>query len=223
MIRVVLADDQELVRAGLRMILEAEDDIEVVAEAGDGVTAVQLVLELLPDIVLMDIRMPRMDGLEAMTDLLAHQPSLRILVLSTFDTDEYVHRALAGGASGFLLKSAPPARLVQGVRLALSGEALLAPSITRRLIEEWVQRPPQPSGVVEGPLASLTARELDVLERIGLGASNAEISAALVLGEATVKTHINRIFAKLGVRDRVQAVLVAYETGLVRPGQRTVR
>jgi DNA-binding NarL/FixJ family response regulator len=220
MIRLLIADDQDLVRAGLRMILEAQDDIEVIAEAGDGVEAVALAKEHEPDLVLMDIRMPRLDGLEATARLALDLPALRIIMLSTFDNDEYVYRALAAGASGFLLKSTPPNRLIDGVRLAVSGEALLAPSITRRMIEEWVSKPAPGSGP-SPRLDPLTQRELEVLTYIGRGKSNAEISTALFLSESTVKTHINRILAKLGLRDRVQAVVFAYECGLVTPGAQT--
>jgi DNA-binding NarL/FixJ family response regulator len=202
------------------MILEAQDDIDVIAEAGDGVEAIALAKEHEPDLVLMDIRMPRIDGLEATARLAQDMPALRIIILSTFDNDEYVYRALAAGASGFLLKSTPPTRLIDGVRLAVSGEALLAPSITRRMIEEWVRRPAPGAG--HSPrLDPLTQRELEVLTQIGRGKSNAEISTALFLSESTVKTHINRILAKLGLRDRVQAVVFAYECGLVTPGART--
>jgi DNA-binding NarL/FixJ family response regulator len=220
MIRLLIADDQDLVRVGLRMILEAQDDIEVIAEAGDGVEAIALAKEHEPDLVLMDIRMPRIDGLEATARLAQDMPALRIIILSTFDNDEYVYRALTAGASGFLLKSTPPTRLIDGVRLAVSGEALLAPSITRRMIEEWVRRP-APGAGPSPRLDPLTQRELEVLTQIGRGKSNAEISTALFLSESTVKTHINRILAKLGLRDRVQAVVFAYECGLVTPGART--
>jgi DNA-binding NarL/FixJ family response regulator len=220
MIRLLIADDQDLVRVGLRMILEAQDDIEVIAEAGDGVEAIALAKEHEPDLVLMDIRMPRIDGLEATARLAQDMPALRIIILSTFDNDEYVYRALTAGASGFLLKSTPPTRLIDGVRLAVSGEALLAPSITRRMIEEWVRRPAPGAGPAPR-LDPLTQRELEVLTQIGRGKSNAEISTALFLSESTVKTHINRILAKLGLRDRVQAVVFAYECGLVTPGART--
>jgi DNA-binding NarL/FixJ family response regulator len=220
MIRLLIADDQDLVRVGLRRILEAQDDIEVIAEAGDGVEAIALAKEHEPDLVLMDIRMPRIDGLEATARLAQDMPALRIIILSTFDNDEYVYRALTAGASGFLLKSTPPTRLIDGVRLAVSGEALLAPSITRRMIEEWVRRP-APGAGPSPRLDPLTQRELEVLTQIGRGKSNAEISTALFLSESTVKTHINRILAKLGLRDRVQAVVFAYECGLVTPGART--
>lgn len=218
MISVGIADDQELVRAGFRMILDAQDDIEVVAEAADGAAALAMVDTHAPDVVLMDIRMPGIDGLEATRRLSGRGHSAPyILVLTTFDTEEYVYEALRSGASGFLLKTAPPSRLVEAVRLIVSGEALLAPSVTRRLIETYVRRPP-PSHTIPARLQLLTARELDVLRAVGRGRSNSEIAADLVVSEATVKTHINRLFTKLGVRDRVHAVVLAYECGLIEPG-----
>jgi DNA-binding NarL/FixJ family response regulator len=218
-IRIVLADDQALVRAGMRMVLHSAGDMTVVAEAEDGDQAVRLTAEHAPDIVLMDIRMPRRDGLEATRAILAgERGDTRVLMLTTFDTDEYVYRALRAGASGFLLKTAPPERLIDAVRCVCDGEALLAPSITRRLIEEYLRRPPASSG--RERLDALTDREREVLGLIGRGRSNAEIAATLVIADATVKTHVNRIIAKLGVRDRAQAVMIAYETGLVAPGQR---
>jgi DNA-binding NarL/FixJ family response regulator len=218
MIRVVVADDQALVRAGFRMILQAQPDIEVVGEAEDGAQAVTITHEHDPDVVLMDIRMPGIDGLEATQRLLqGGAPRPHVLMLTTFDTDEYVYRALRAGASGFLLKTAPPARLIEAVRIVAAGEALLAPAITRRLIESFVRRPPPGSGTPPG-LTALTEREVKVLTMAARGMSNLEIARSLVVSEATVKSHINRIFAKLSIRDRVQAVVLAYETGLVTPG-----
>ena len=218
MIRVVVADDQALVRAGLRMILQAQPDIEVVGEAEDGAQAVAITREHDPDVVLMDIRMPGVDGLEATQRLLHDSPPRpNILMLTTFDTDEYVYRALRAGASGFLLKTAPPARLIEAVRTIAAGEALLAPTVTRRLIESFVRRPP-PGSATPPQLDALTEREVQVLTLAARGMPNLQIAQSLFLSEATVKSHINRIFAKLGIRDRVQAVVLAYETGLVTPG-----
>jgi DNA-binding NarL/FixJ family response regulator len=217
MIRILLCDDQALVRAGLRMILEEQSDLEVAGEAGDGEQALALAARLDPDVILMDIRMPRMDGIAATRELLAPGAgSPKVLVLSTFDEDEYVYAALKAGASGFMLKSAPPDELVRAVRLAHEGQALLAPEVTRRLIETYVS---QPMPVQEGTFGELTERELEVLRLIASGLSNPEISETLVVSEATVKSHVNRIFSKLGVRDRVQAVILAYERGLVTPGR----
>ena len=216
--RVLIADDQALVRAGFRMILESQEDMEIVGEAEDGAEALMLARELAPDVVLMDIRMPGLDGLEATRRLLLNgHNGAHVLVLTTFDADEYVYEALKAGAAGFLLKSAPPARLVEAVRLVASGEALLAPTITRRLIEDYVRRPP-PGARSPKELEHLTDRELQVLKLIARGLSNAEIAAKLVVSEATVKTHVNRVLSKLDLRDRVQAVVLAYETGLAQPG-----
>jgi DNA-binding NarL/FixJ family response regulator len=218
--RIVIADDQALVRAGFRMILEAQPDLEVIGEAEDGEAAVAVVRRQHPDVVLMDIRMPRLDGIEATRRLTATDDwTGQILILTTFDLDEYVYGALRAGASGFLLKDVTPEHLVAAVRIVAAGEALLAPSITRRLIERYT-RPPA-AGVAEGgdALATLTPREQEVLELIARGLSNAEIADHLVLGEATVKTHVGRVLAKLGLRDRVQAVVLAYEAGVVRPGE----
>jgi DNA-binding NarL/FixJ family response regulator len=216
--RVLIADDQALVRAGFRMILESQHDIDIVGEAEDGAQAVTLARELSPDVVLMDIRMPGLDGLEATRRLLLDGPNgTHVLVLTTFDADEYVYAALKAGAAGFLLKSAPPAHLIEAVHLVASGEALLAPSITRRLIEDYVRRPP-PGARSPKELEDLTDRELEVLKLIARGLSNAEIAATLFVSEATIKTHVNRVLSKLDLRDRVQAVVLAYETGLVQPG-----
>jgi DNA-binding NarL/FixJ family response regulator len=216
--RVVIADDQTLVRSGFRMILGAAG-IPVVAEAADGRQAVAAVLKHRPDVVLMDIRMPEMDGLEATRRILAAQAgaSCRVIILTTFDLDQYVYTALTAGASGFLLKDVSPEQLVAAVRLVRSGDALLAPSITRRLIQQFAPRPAAPAA--PGDLSGLTPRELEVLRLVARGLSNAELAAQLTLSEATVKTHVARILAKLGLRDRVQAVVLAYETGLTAPGQ----
>jgi DNA-binding NarL/FixJ family response regulator len=200
------------------MILESEEDIEIVGEASDGAQALAQVRELQPDVVVMDIRMPGMDGLEATRRLLAGgSDAPRVLILTTFDLDEYVYEAMRLGASGFLLKSVRPRQLPDAVRTVAEGEALLAPSVTRRLVEQFV-RLPSPGGGIPTPLAELTERELDVLRLIADGKSNAEIAASLYLSEATIKTHVNRVLTKLRLRDRVQAVVLAYESGLVRPG-----
>ena len=224
--RVVIADDQALVRGGFRLILTAAG-IEVVAEAADGAQAVAAVRRHRPDVVLMDIRMPELDGIEATRRILAAGPALtgvRILILTTFDLDQYVYAALAAGASGFLLKDVTPEHLVAAVRLVQTGDALLAPSITRRLVERFAPAaraaaaPPGPAGAAGPGLSALTPREREVLGLIARGLSNAEIAATLTLSEATVKTHVARILTKLGLRDRVQAVVLAYETGLVAQG-----
>jgi DNA-binding NarL/FixJ family response regulator len=217
-IRVVIADDQALVRGGFRSILEGQPDIEVIDEAEDGVQAVELARQHAPDVVLMDIRMPRMDGIAATRAVLGGAGAVvRVLVLTTFDHDEYVYEALRAGASGFLLKSAPPRELAGAIRTVAAGDALLAPDITRRLIQDYISRP-HPSTVPPPTFETLTPRETEVLMLIARGRSNGEIAAQLYLSEPTVKTHITRVFAKLGVRDRVQAVVLAYETGLVQPG-----
>jgi DNA-binding NarL/FixJ family response regulator len=213
MIRILIADDEALVRGGLRMILEAQPDLEVVGEACDGRDALTQARELAPDLVLMDIRMPGTDGLEA-TRRLASEAAPKVLVLTTFDLDEYVYEAIRAGASGFLLKSAPPHQLVEGVRAVMAGDALLAPEITRRLLERFIQRPP-PGAQTPAEFADLTTRELEVLRLIADGLSNAEIAATLFLSEATVKTHVNHILTKLRLRDRVQAVALAYRTNLM--------
>jgi DNA-binding NarL/FixJ family response regulator len=213
--RILIADDQALVRGGLRMILEAQPDLEVVGEASDGREALARARELQPDLVLMDIRMPDLDGLGATRQLLAgREPAPKVLVLTTFDIDEYVYEAIHAGASGFLLKSTPPPQLVAGVRAVMAGDALLSPEITRRLLDRFTRRPP-PSAGAPAELAELTPRELEVLRLIADGRSNAEIAATLVLSEATVKTHVNHILTKLRLRDRVQAVALAYRSGLM--------
>jgi DNA-binding NarL/FixJ family response regulator len=216
-IRVLIADDEALVRGGFRMILEAQPDLQVVGEAADGQQALTHVRELAPDVVLMDIRMPVMDGLEATRRLLSSPTPPKVVMLTTFDLDEYVYQAMKAGASGFLLKTAPPSELTAAVRAVVGGEVLLSPPITRRLVEQFVRRPP-PGHDLPPNLRALTAREVQVLRLVARGLSNAEIARVLFLGEATVKTHLNRVLAKLDLRDRVQAVVLAYETGLVTPG-----
>jgi len=218
-LRVLIVDDQALVRAGFRMILEAEQDIEVVGEAADGLEAIAEATRLEPDVVLMDVRMPELDGIEATRRLLANgSVDTKVVMLTTFDMDEYVYDALHAGASGFLLKDVPPEQLVDGIHAVASGDALLAPSITRRLIEEFVRSGPGPTSPPPAGLDELTARELEVLRLIARGLSNAEIAKALFVGETTVKTHVAHVLMKLGLRDRVQAVVLAYESGVVQPG-----
>jgi DNA-binding NarL/FixJ family response regulator len=221
--RVVIADDQELVRTGFRLILTARG-INVAGEAADGAEAVTAVRRLRPDVVLMDIRMPNMDGLEAARQILAQAPACRVIMLTTFDLDAYVYAALAAGASGFLLKDVTPAHIAAAVRLVDTGDALLAPSITRRLVERYASSAARTAGHAAPPtvhrdLAVLTPREREVLALMGRGLSNSELAQELTLSEATVKTHVARIFAKLTLRDRAQAVVLAYETGLVAPGE----
>jgi DNA-binding NarL/FixJ family response regulator len=217
-IRVVLVDDQAMVRTGLRMVLAAEPDIEVVGEAADGASGVRVVAETVPDVVLLDIRMPGMDGLEAARRILAADLPTKVVVLTTFDEDEYVAAALRAGVSGFLLKVAPPEDLVVAVRTVAAGQGLLDPAVTLRVIESFAAAP-APDPVRAGALAQLTDRETDVLSLLAAGLSNAEIAARLYLGEATVKTHVSRLLLKLGLRDRVQAVAFAYESGLITPGR----
>jgi DNA-binding NarL/FixJ family response regulator len=217
---VLIVDDQALVRAGFRMILEAEDDMEVVGEAADGRGAVTEARRLRPDVVLMDVRMPDVDGIEATRRLLAGDGSaVKIVMLTTFDMDEYVYDALRAGASGFLLKDVPPEQLLDGIRAVARGDALLAPSVTRRVIEEFVRRPPASVRTLPPKLEELTARELEVLKLIARGLSNAEIATQLFVSETTVKTHVAHVLMKLDLRDRVQAVVAAYESGLVQPGE----
>ena len=220
-IRVLLCDDQALVRSGFRMILETREDLEVVGEAEDGVQALELTWRQLPDVVLMDVRMPRLDGVEATRRLVAAGSEARVLILTTFDLDEYVFEALRAGASGFLLKDVQPAQLVDAVRVVAHGEALLAPTVTRRLLDRFAGSLP---GAPEPPapeLAELTDREREVLALLADGLSNAELAERLFLSETTVKTHVSSILRKLGLRDRVQAVVLAYQAGLVSPGSRS--
>jgi DNA-binding NarL/FixJ family response regulator len=216
-IRVVIADDQELVRAGFRMILEAQNDIEVVGDAADGEAAVKATRALDPDVVLMDLRMPGTDGIEATRRIVAAGSRARVLMLTTFDVDEHVYDAMKVGASGFMLKNAPPQRLVDAVHATAAGEAQLAPEIVQRMVQEFVRRP-TPGATRPSELEELTNRELDVLKLVARGLSNAEIATELFLGEATVRTHVSRVLTKLRVRDRTQAVVLAYECGLVAPG-----
>lgn len=217
-VRVLLVDDEELVRSGFRLILESEPDIEVIGEAANGAEAVALTREIDPDVVLMDIQMPEMNGLEATRQIaeLGREDTSRVLILTTFEQDEYVYEALRAGASGFLLKRTPAADLVAAVRVIAAGEALLAPSVTRRLLDQFAQGP-APGGRDLEALAELTDREREVLELVAQGLSNAEIAEQLVLSGGTVKTHIKRIFMKLDLRDRTQAVILAYDVGLVEP------
>ena len=217
-IRVLLVDDQELVRAGFRMILDAEPDFDIVGEAADGLEALELADRHTIDVALMDIRMPNLDGIEATRRLLERSPATRVLMLTTFDLNEYVYEALRAGASGFMLKDAPPEQLVEAIRIVADGDALLAPEITRRVIEEYVSRPLAGDGHPPA-LEELTARELEVLRLVARGLSNGEIAEQLFLGETTVKTHVAHLLQKLRLRDRVQAVVLAYESGLVQPGR----
>jgi DNA-binding NarL/FixJ family response regulator len=214
-ITVVVADDQAMVRAGFRRLLEAEAEIDVVADAADGVQAVELVTRLKPAVALLDVRMPNMDGIEA-TRRITADSATRVVILTTFDLDEYVYDALRAGASGFLLKDAPPEQLIAAIHAAAAGDALISPSITKRLLAEFARRPRAEDSTPL--LASLTSREKDVVLLLGRGMSNGEIAGNLFLGEATVKTHVSNVLAKLNLRDRVQAVVFAYETGLVTPG-----
>jgi DNA-binding NarL/FixJ family response regulator len=219
-VRILIADDQALVRAGFRMILDAEEGLDVVGEASDGDEAVALAGEIVPDVVLMDIRMPQVDGIEATRRILAAAGDrlVRVLMLTTFDANEYVYEALRAGASGFLLKDVPPEQLAAGIRVVAQGEALLAPSITKRLIQEFASAGPAPAAPPEG-LDELTARELEVFKLVARGLSNAEIAAELIVSETTVKTHVARVLMKLRLRDRVQVVVLAYESGISVPGR----
>jgi DNA-binding NarL/FixJ family response regulator len=221
-ISVLIADDQALLRGGFRMILDAQEDVEVVGEAENGRQALAAARDLRPEVVLMDVRMPVMDGIAATRQIVTERLPCRVLVLTTFDQDEIVYDAMRAGASGFLLKSAPPARLVDGVRTVAAGDALLAPKITRRLVEEFVRRP-RPGQAVPAQVEELTDREREVLLLIARGLSNGEIADRFVVSDSTVKTHVNRIFQKLDLRDRVQAVVLAYESGLVQPGETAER
>jgi len=215
-LRIVLADDERLIRAGYRMTFDSESDLEVVGEAADGVEAVELAQRLVPDVVLMDVRMPRLDGIAATRAIVARDQAPAVLVVTTFDLDEYVFEALRAGATGFLLKDAPEAQLLAALRCATEGVALLSPTVTRRLVETFAPRAASPCEPVG--LCLLTSRESEVLTQIALGCSNAEIGRALAIGETTVKTHVSRLLMKLGLTSRSQAVVFAYETGLVRPG-----
>jgi DNA-binding NarL/FixJ family response regulator len=222
-VRVLLADDQALLRMGFRMVLEAEDDLEVVGEAADGDAAVSMVAALSPDVVLMDVRMPGTNGLEATERIVAEHPASKVLILTTFDLDEYAFAGLRAGASGFLLKDTRPADLVQAIRTVAHGDAVVSPRVTRRMLELFGQHLPSGpgAGAADGRdprLGRLTARELEVLQLVAEGLSNGEIAARLTVSETTVKTHVGNVLGKLELRDRVQAVVLAYETGLVRPG-----
>lgn len=216
-IRVLIADDQYLIRGGLRAIIDAEPDLQVVGEAGDGATAAREAVASRADVVLMDVQMPGTDGIEGVRLIIEERPETRVLMLTMFDLDEYVLGALRAGASGFLLKTTPPADLTAAIRASRNGGMLFAPSVTRRLVESYVKQPPPVDGVPE-QLATLTPRELEVFQAIARGLSNAEIGGQLYMGEATVKTHVTRILAKLGLRDRVQAVVLAYDCGWMRRG-----
>jgi DNA-binding NarL/FixJ family response regulator len=218
MIRVLLADDQSLVRTGFTMILDAQPGIEVVGEAGDGAAAVTMARALHPDVVLMDVRMPGTDGIAATAQITAERPATRVLILTTFDLDDYVHAGLRAGASGFLLKDVPAPDLVAAIRTVAAGESVLAPGATRRLIERFVPLLPGPAAETTDSLAALTAREREVFGLLALGRSNREIADALFLSEGTVKIHVSRLLGKLGLRDRVHAVILAYESGLRVPG-----
>jgi DNA-binding NarL/FixJ family response regulator len=217
-VRVLIADDQPLVRTGLRTILENAGGFDIVGEAGDGNEAVTQAAALGPDLVLMDVRMPHLDGIGATEQIRSARPQTRVLVLTTFDIDEYVYSGLRAGASGFLLKDVPAAELVSAIHTVVAGDAVVAPSATRRLIERFLHKAPVPAGVAKEALSVLTVRELEILAQVARGLSNAEIATELHLSEGTVKTYVSRILGKLALRDRVQAVVLAYETGLVRPG-----
>jgi DNA-binding NarL/FixJ family response regulator len=214
---VLLADDQELMRMGFRMVMETQADLEIVGEASNGAEAVETTRNLAPDVVLMDVRMPELDGVEATRQIVASRSRARIIILTTFDLDEYVYAALRAGASGFLLKDAPPADLLSAIRAVASGDAVVAPSVTRRLLSSYAHRLPAPTGPEDERMELLTAREREVLLEVAASLSNAEIAERLVLSEATVKSHVGRILSKLDLRDRVQIVVFAYETGLITP------
>ena len=219
-IRILLADDQELMRMGFRMVIDSQPDLAIVGEAVNGHQAIAAVTELAPDVVLMDVRMPELDGIEATRRIVASDPRSRIIILTTFDLDEHTYAALRAGASGFLLKDAPPAELLAAIRAVASGDAVIAPSVTRRLLSTLLPHLPDPAASgrpVDGALARLTPREREVLIEVARSHSNAEIAERLVLSEATVKTHVGRILAKLSLRDRVQIVVFAYENGLIQP------
>lgn len=215
----MLVDDQEMVRVGFRMILQAEADLTIVGEAADGAAAIELAARANPDVVLMDVRMPVLDGIEACRTIRERHPDTRVMMLTTFDLHDYVHAALRAGASGFMLKDAPAEQLVDAIRIIANGDALLAPSITQALIDEVARQPVRDQSSYPG-IEQLTEREVGVLQLMARGQSNSEIATELFLGEATIKTHVGRILAKLGARDRVQAVVVAYESGVVSPGDR---
>jgi DNA-binding NarL/FixJ family response regulator len=221
-IRILLVDDEPLLRLGFRLVLESQPDLSVVGEAADGASAVRRTADLDPDVVVMDVRMPGMDGIEATREIVRQHGRSRVLILTTFDLDEYAFPGLRVGASGFLLKNVPPEDLLSAIRAVASGDAVVAPSVTRRLLDAMAHRLPEPGGQLQpdsdGRLARLTERELEVLTKVANGLSNAEIATALTLSEATVKTHVGRILNKLDLRDRVQAVVLAYQVGLVRPG-----
>ncbi|GLY88487.1 response regulator [Actinoallomurus iriomotensis] len=219
MIRVLLVDDQELVRTGFRMVLDAQPEIEVAGEAADGRQALEVLRSTSADVVLMDVRMPRMDGIEATRQICARPDCPKVIILTTFDLDEYAFSALKAGAAGFLLKDAGPEQLIEAIRAVSSGDAVVAPSTTRRLIDRFVEHIPDKDGTTDAALESLTAREAEVLKLVARGMSNGEIAGTLYVSEATVKTHVGRILNKLDLRDRVQAVVFAYETGLIKSGQ----
>ncbi|GAB2949773.1 response regulator transcription factor [Micromonospora polyrhachis] len=217
-VRILLVDDQPLLRTGFRMVLGAEDDLDIVGEAGDGVDAVDLARRLLPDVVLMDIRMPRMDGVAATRAIVDARLPVRVLILTTFDLDEYVVGALRAGASGFLAKDVPAEDLVMAIRTVAAGDAVVAPRILKRLLDRFAETLPDPSATPPRALEALTEREREVLVQVARGLSNAEIARTLSVSETTIKTHVGHVLTKLGLRDRVQAVVLAYESGLVRPG-----
>jgi DNA-binding NarL/FixJ family response regulator len=219
-VSILLADDQPMLRLGFRLVLDAQDDMKVVGEAGDGAAALRLTLDTQPDVVLMDVRMPGMDGIEATRRITAAGVATRVLILTTFDLDEYAYEGLRAGASGFLLKNVPPPDLLSAIRAVASGDAVVAPAVTRRLLDAFLPHLPGPATPAAEPpeLSQLTAREREILIQVAAGLSNAEIAGRLVVAEATVKTHVSRVLTKLSLRDRVQAVVYAYENGLVRPG-----